>query len=370
MTTDYDELIGKLDLPAQGRAADRRERCSPWRREESIGLAELRLSDGPTGVRGLKFSRRPGGRAAPERHPAGLGVERGHRRTRSAGCSPRRRMAQEIHVVLGPTINLHRTRARRPAVRGVLRGPAAHRQARRRLRARPAGRTASAPASSTWSPTSRRPTATPSNSVVDEATLRELYLLPFEIAVDEADAWSIMAAYNDVNGVAATEQDHVINEVVKGEWGYAGLIMSDWFATKTAGPAANGGLDLVMPGPDGPWGDALVAAVAVRRGGRVGGRRPPAPAAAARRRGSARWATPRDVARGPAGAGQRRAPGAADPARRAGHDRADQRRRRAAAGPRRRRVALIGRHARRDDRHGRRLGAGQPAVPGERRGRA
>ena len=58
------------------------------------------------------------------------------------------------------------------------------------------------------------------NSVVDETTLRELYLLPFEIAVEEADAWSIMAAYNDVNGVAATEQDHVNNAIVKREWGY------------------------------------------------------------------------------------------------------------------------------------------------------
>jgi beta-glucosidase len=64
-----------------------------------------------------------------------------------------------------------------------------------------------------------------------------------------------------VNGVAATEQDHVQNEIVKQEWGFDGLIMSDWFATKTAAAAANGGLDLVMPGPAGPWGDALVHAV-------------------------------------------------------------------------------------------------------------
>jgi beta-glucosidase len=81
------------------------------------------------------------------------------------------------------------------------------------------------------------------------------------MAVGEAEPWSIMAAYNAVNGIAATEQDHVINEIVKGEWGWDGLVMSDWFATTTAGPAANGGLDLVMPGPDGPWGEALVAAV-------------------------------------------------------------------------------------------------------------
>jgi beta-glucosidase len=92
------------------------------------------------------------------------------------------------------------------------------------------------------------------NSVVDEATLREVYLLPFDVAVADADPWSVMAAYNDVNGVPATEQDHVINGILKGEWGYTGLVMSDWFATKSAGPAANGGLDLVMPGPEGPWG--------------------------------------------------------------------------------------------------------------------
>ena len=99
------------------------------------------------------------------------------------------------------------------------------------------------------------------NAVVPEAALREVYLLPFEIAVEESNPWSIMAAYNDVNGVAATEQDHVNNEVVKGEWGWDGLLMSDWFATKTSAPAALGGLDLVMPGPDGPWGEALVADV-------------------------------------------------------------------------------------------------------------
>src|SRR3954451_7863178 len=169
-------------------------------------------------------------------------------------------MAQEIHVVLGPTINLHRSLlggrlfeaySEDPLLSGKLaaayvRGLQDHGVAAclKHLVANE-------------SETDRNTMS----SVVDEATLRELYLLPFEIAVADADAWSIMAAYNDVNGVPATEQDHVNNEIVKGEWGYPGLIMSDWFATKTAAPAANGGLDLVMPGPDGPWGDALVAAV-------------------------------------------------------------------------------------------------------------
>jgi beta-glucosidase len=96
---------------------------------------------------------------------------------------------------------------------------------------------------------------------VDEATLREVYLLPFEIAVADADPWLLMAAYNRVDGVPATEHDALLNGVVKGEWGYTGAVVSDWFATRTAAEAANGGLDLVMPGPFGPWGNALVAAV-------------------------------------------------------------------------------------------------------------
>ncbi|HEX8580697.1 MAG TPA: glycoside hydrolase family 3 C-terminal domain-containing protein, partial [Acidimicrobiales bacterium] len=96
---------------------------------------------------------------------------------------------------------------------------------------------------------------------VDEATLREVYLLPFEIAVADADPWMLMAAYNRVDGVPATEHDALLNGVVKGEWGYPGVVVSDWFATRTAAGSANGGLDLVMPGPFGPWGDALVAAV-------------------------------------------------------------------------------------------------------------
>ena len=85
--------------------------------------------------------------------------------------------------------------------------------------------------------------------------------MPFEIAVSEANAWSIMDAYNDVNGITATEQDHVNTEIVKGEWGYDGLIMSDWFATKSAAGSANGGLDLVMPGPAPWWVDGVLAAV-------------------------------------------------------------------------------------------------------------
>ena len=83
---------------------------------------------------------------------------------------------------------------------------------------------------------------------VDERTLREIYLLPFEFAADAGCA-GMLAAYNRVNGDYCAEQHHILTEVVKGEWDYRGAIMSDWFGTHSTAPTLNAGLDLEMPGP-------------------------------------------------------------------------------------------------------------------------
>jgi beta-glucosidase len=256
--TDYDVLIAKLDLPAKVRLLTGASAFT-LAPEPEIGLAELRMSDGPTGVRGLKFS---GGRTVALLPNATLLASSWSDEVmREVGeILAEEALAQQIHVVLGPTINLHRSPlggrlfeaySEDPLLTGKLAAAYV-----RGLQALAVGACLKHLVGNE-SETERNTV----NSVIDEATLRELYLLPFEIAVAESDPWSIMAAYNDVNGVAATEQDHVVNEVVKGEWGWDGLVVSDWYATKTAGPAANGGLDLVMPGPDGPWGAALVEAV-------------------------------------------------------------------------------------------------------------
>ncbi|MEO7656654.1 MAG: glycoside hydrolase family 3 C-terminal domain-containing protein [Sphingomicrobium sp.] len=83
---------------------------------------------------------------------------------------------------------------------------------------------------------------------IDERTLREVYLLPFELAA-EAGSAGMLAAYNRVNGAWCSEQGHVLTDIVKGEWKYPNLIMSDWFGTHSTDGAINGGLDLEMPGP-------------------------------------------------------------------------------------------------------------------------
>ena len=86
------------------------------------------------------------------------------------------------------------------------------------------------------------------SSEVDERTLREIYLEPFRIAIRKSNPWAVMSSYNRVNGRYACENDHTLLEILKGEWGYQGMVMSDWFGTYDE-QVPTGGLDLEMPGP-------------------------------------------------------------------------------------------------------------------------
>ncbi len=88
------------------------------------------------------------------------------------------------------------------------------------------------------------------SSDMDERTLREIYLKPFEIAAKTSGVWCVMDSYNPVNGVHVTANAFLNDEILKKEWGFRGLVMSDWWATHETLGAANGGLDLEMPEPD------------------------------------------------------------------------------------------------------------------------
>jgi beta-glucosidase len=89
------------------------------------------------------------------------------------------------------------------------------------------------------------------SSEVGERALREIYLPPFQAAVCEAGAWALMSAYNRLNGVYCSENRRLLLDILKGEWGFDGLVISDWHGTYSQNAAA-GGLDLEMPGP-GNW---------------------------------------------------------------------------------------------------------------------
>ena len=104
-----------------------------------------------------------------------------------------------------------------------------------------------------------------SNSVVDERTMREIYLPAFEAAVRRARAWTVMCSYNRINGVYASENHEYLTDILRGEWGFDGYVVSDWGAVsdRVAGIAA--GLDLEMPSSGGVNDRRIVEAVRAGR---------------------------------------------------------------------------------------------------------
>ena len=96
---------------------------------------------------------------------------------------------------------------------------------------------------------------------VDERTLRELYLRAFQRVVTQAQPWTVMCAYNRLNGVYASQNRWLLTDVLRGEWAFEGLVVSDWGAVADRVAAVAAGLDLTMPGPADAGDQALVDAV-------------------------------------------------------------------------------------------------------------
>ena len=99
------------------------------------------------------------------------------------------------------------------------------------------------------------------SSNIDAQTLREIYLLPFEMGIKEGNAKVVMSAYNKLNNIFCSSHQDLLINILKEEWGVDGYVVSDWGAALETIENANGGLDLEMPGPSNVWGKALIDAV-------------------------------------------------------------------------------------------------------------
>jgi len=224
-----------------------------------IGLASIVMSDGPVGVRGVTWSAANPSIALPS--PTALAATWDTGLARRAG----QLLGQEarrkgVHVLLAPTVNLHRSPlggrhfecySEDPLLTGEI----------------GAGYVAGVQDQGVATTVkhfvgndfeTERFTA---STVVGDRALRELYLAPFETITEKAAAWGVMSAYNAVNGVSMTQNAALQLGVLKGEWGFDGVIVSDWLAARGTAGTANGGLDIAMPAAGSPWGARLVAAV-------------------------------------------------------------------------------------------------------------
>ncbi|MGW1548588.1 beta-glucosidase [Streptomyces sp. NPDC002346] len=225
----------------------------------AVGLGSLVMSDGPIGVRGVRWTAEDPSVALPS--PTALAATWDPALARRAG----RLLAQEarrkgVHVLLAPTVNLHRsplggrhfeTYSEDPYLTGEI-------GAGYVLGVQDGGVGTTVKHFVANDAETDRFTV---DNIVAPRTLREIYLAPFERIVKNAHPWGIMAAYNQVNGSTMTEHRYLQNAVLRGEWGFDGSIVSDWLAARSTGAAINGGLDIAMPGPKTVYGKALAAAV-------------------------------------------------------------------------------------------------------------
>lgn len=226
--------------------------------EPAIGLGTIVVSDGPAGIRGQLWDERDSSASLPS--PTALAaswdLERVHRLGRLIAAEARRK---GVGVALGPTVNIQRSpRGGRhfeaysedPWLSGVVGTAFVKGVQSCGVGATPKHYVAND------SETDRMTV----DVDVDERTLREVYLAPFERMVVEGGAWLVMSSYNSVNGVTMTEND-LLRSPLKEEWGFDGVVVSDWMGVRDTVAAAVSAQDLAMPGPQGVWGDALVEAV-------------------------------------------------------------------------------------------------------------
>ncbi len=226
-----------------------------------IGLRAMTLSDGPAGVRGPRWDEREPSLNLPSGSALGASwdVDLAHRYGVAAASEARRK---DVDVVLGPTINLHRSPLGGRHFECLSEDP--------ELSAELAAAYVGGMQVNGVAATPKHYVANDSETdrftvdvIPGQRALRELYLAPFERAVQDAGAWAVMSAYNAVDGVTMTEND-LLETPLNSEWGFDGVVISDWTAVRSldAVPAAQ---DLAMPGPAPAWAD-LAEAV---RDGRV-----------------------------------------------------------------------------------------------------
>lgn len=227
---------------------------------ERLGIGKLRVTDGPNGARGggsliggVKSASFPVGIAIGATWNVDLVTEIGAA------------LADEVkskgaHVLLAPTVNIHRSVTNGRNFECYSEDPFLSGELAVGYITGLQGQGISATIKHFVGNESEIERTTMS-SEIDERALREIYLVPFEWAVKKANTWGVMSSYNRLNGTFTSEHNWLLTTVLRDEWGYDGIVMSDWFGSHSTAETVNAGLDLEMPGPARDRGQKLIEAV-------------------------------------------------------------------------------------------------------------
>ncbi|MCS5492946.1 glycoside hydrolase family 3 protein [Curtobacterium flaccumfaciens] len=257
LTERIDALLGQLTTDEKVQLLTGRDFWTTWPIEK-IGLRRILMSDGPSGVRGEVWDERDPSLNLPSATALSASWDRAIAKRYGAAAAVEARR-KGVDVVLGPTINLHRSPlggrhfeafSEDPVLTGDLAASYVDGVQENGVAATPKHYIANDYETDRF---------TASTEVSDRA-LRELYLLAFEKAVTEAHAWAIMSSYNAVNGVTASEND-LLETPLNSEWGFDGIVVSDWTGVRSV-DSAKASQDVAMPGPNPWWSEGpLLAAV-------------------------------------------------------------------------------------------------------------
>ncbi|KAM5372950.1 hypothetical protein ACJZ2D_007287 [Fusarium nematophilum] len=213
---------------------------------DRVGIPRITTSDGPHGVRGTSFFNGPRGMLLPS--ATAMGATFDPELVHTAGeLLAAEAKEKKCHILLAPTVCIQRSPllgrgfeafAEDPWLSGTIASAYVNGVQKHGV----------ACSIKHFAAHDQSTMAIEDDVRASERTLREMHLLPFQLAIKNANPWAFMMAYNKINGVHATEDPWLINQVLRQDWAWDGLIMSDWFGTYSTSESINTGMDLEMPG--------------------------------------------------------------------------------------------------------------------------
>ncbi|KFY44503.1 hypothetical protein V495_03419 [Pseudogymnoascus sp. VKM F-4514 (FW-929)] len=224
------------------------------------GIPSIRVTDGPNGVRGTRFFN--GIPAACFPCGTGLGATWDSALLREAGAAMgEESKAKGAHVILGPTINIQRSPLGGRGFESLSEDPVLAGVGAASL-VNGIQDTGIVACIKHFVCNDQEHERNAVDVIITDRAMREIYLLAFQIAVRDSKPGSFMTAYNKVNGTHVSENPKILKGILRGEWAWEGLTMSDWYGTYSTAEAVNAGLDLEMPGPSRLRGGLLQGALA------------------------------------------------------------------------------------------------------------